>query len=550
MRTIDTSKERQKTIAYGLIIAALPFLLALANPIWLNNTPGDWDVWIYYGYFNHLYQFSDHYIWPGNAYIGTRIPYILPGFLVHRLFGDDLYRYVLNIGIIYNAIVFSYYYVLRRFLSLDAAAAVTVLVATNFFLLRSIGWDYVDRAVTAYAALTFALLTLAGNTRRPWAALVGTGFTATSMIFVHVASVLLFPIFFLFSAFVIQRASTLEHWRQHFLRLLLFCGIGTVLAHFFFGLLTVLLHGGDFFFILKQIGVVKQNMGTWNYPLAVLEARGYWITCHLAVFLAATVVLLARGLGLLKATLTRFEAFWLWTLALGNGTLLFCEYKQYLWLLSRDGMHSTIFIPLSMIGYGVLLFRQKSPFTFGLAAITGLVSVLLLLGIQNGLGLSAFVSIPMPIIGAAEGAVLILSFIWQRRAVTAAALIALATLNSFNSWRFTDDRETRVAHARITRETSGRLPKIFYARNDPQLSPIWSILASFTDRALVPSGEKYPTLPNDLKQGDAVVILSSSESDADATRLNLLRFVRGAQPVDSFRAGDVWVHVFNVTTGP
>lgn len=538
-----------RAVSYGIALASIPWVLAALNPIWLNNTPGDWDVWMYYGYLNHLFQFSEHFIWAANAYIGTRIPYLLPGYIVHQTAGDDLYRYVFNIGMVYSSIIFSYFYALRKYMPLNVAAATTVLIATNLYLLRSIGWDYVDKAVTAYSALTFAFLTLAGSSRRPWLTTIAAGFTATSMIFVHIASALMFPVFFFYSVILVRRAGSARQWWGHFLYLLLFCGVGAAIAQALWGALMVALHGGEFFFFLKQARLVAQNLGAWNAPLPVLVTGGYWITYDLAAFLGSCAALIATRFGLVQHHLSTFEAFWLWTITIVFGGLFLGEITGSLWLLSRDGMHSTLFLPFSMIGFGILLFRQPSPYVFPITFVCCMITVLVLLGFNNGDGLSTYANVPMVVIAGLAGTLLVIAFVINRSGVSIAALLLICIVMAFNKWHFTDDRDVRKAHARIASKTASKLPSIFFDQRDPGITIINGILASFTDRALVTSRTTYPTLRDGMKAGDFAVVLSSHEADVNAARINLLRYVSDAATVDSFRSGPVWAHVFAITAG-
>ncbi len=560
--------ENRKIVAYGVVLLALPFLLVAANPVWLTNTVGDLDVWMYYGYLNHLFQFSSLDIWQENAYIGTRIPYILPAYIVHTLFGDDNYRYIFGICVIYSSIVFSYFYILVKYLPLWKAAAMTVMIALNFYLLRSIGWDYVDRGEAAYEALTFALLTLAGTTKRPWIATIGAGFAAASMVFVHLATGLLFPVFFLYSGFVVRRARSVRDWAAHAGHLLLFGSLGAALAQLVFGSLLVLLHGGDFFFILRQILVVPTNAGGWNEPLPFLLTQGFWITPHLAAFIGAALALIAGRLRPHLAAQTRFESFWLWLITIGYAVLFYGELSHKLFFFSREGLYATMFIPFSMIGFGLLLFRTPTTGLFAVTAAVAAGSVLLRLGIQDGVGLSAYLRIPVPVLGVTAGALLVLAFVCRRRGVTLAVLVMLGLLDGFNGWHFTADGPIRAAHARILRDTGSRLPIFLFDDADPAIGTVWSVVGTFTDRALFTSrtvsalspaalngnavlkplwGKAAPVIT--LQDGDPVVILSSSEDRVDATTPStLFHLVREAKLVDSFRAGDLQAHVFTVTS--
>jgi hypothetical protein len=543
-----TSFFRTRRVAlYGLGVLALPWLLAIVNPLWLNNSPGDWDVWMYYGYFNHLFSFSNYYIWPANAYIGTRITFVLPGYIIHAVFGDQYYKSVFGIAVTYTTIALSYYYVLRKYLPLEIAASVTVLVALDFFLLRSIGWDHVDKGEAAYEALTFACLTWAGTSRRPWIAAMAAGFMAACMLFIHLGTIILFPVFFLYSGYLVRQARTSGEWVRHAGYLALFGGLGAGLAQLVFGSLMIGLHGGAFFFILSQVKVVGPNLhGQWNDPLSRLLVDSHWMTVHIAAFVGASAVLAASYLRFGKVELTRFEKFWLGLIVIGYAFLFFCEADGLLYYFSRDGMHSTIFLPISMIGFGILLFRRPMGGLFALTATVAAASVLLRLGIRHGDGLSAFFVVPVAVLGVAAGGILAAAFVVGRRGSTIAALLLIGLLGCFDGWHFTDDRTVLQAHARIAADVRGRLPTIFYDRQDPQLLTIWGILSSFTDRALPPSRDTYPLLRDGLQPGDAVAVLSSTESDPEAVRKVLLHYVKDIILVDRFLAGDVKAYVFSV----
>lgn len=548
--TVET-RQPNRTVIYTVALIAIPLVIAAINPIWLMNRAGDIDVWMYYGYFRHLYQFADQFVWPANAYIGTRIPYILPGYITHRIAGDALHHYVFNIAILYSTIALSFFYMLRKHLTLDVAAATVALILTNYFLLRSIGWDYVDKCVLAYEALTFAMLAWAPDARRPWVAMVAAGFFAASMLFVHIASAILFPIFLMYSGYVAQNLSTARQWREHVLRLALFGAAGAALAQILWGGLTVALHGGPFFFIMRQVNFVAPNLNVaWNYPTAVLIERGYWIIYHLAACIASLVAIVMVLTGRVRVNFNRFEWFVLWTATLFNGFLLVAEATKFMWLLSRDGVHSTIFIPITMMAYGVLLFRRASPALVFVVILAGVASVATLINIGQGTGLQAYLKVNMPTLAVAQAVVLVAAFLVRRTAVTAVAILIIGVLNAFATWHFQDDTATKQAHDRIAKNiVDSRVPKFFYDKlsGTQYVYPVWSLMGAFTDRTLWPSEEKYPLIEKDLNQGDIIVVASGTESNPNAVREVVMKRVKAADILDSFKSGGIWLHVLNVT---
>lgn len=526
-----------------LFLLIFPFAIYFINPIFTSNPIGDWDVWMYYGYIRHLFQYSHYEIWPANEYIGTRITYFLPGHIVQEIFGADQYKLIFNIGICYSIIILSLYYIVARYTPAWTAFSISILLATDLYFLRSIGWDYVDKGVLAYEMLTLVCLTAAHNRHRRAILIIGAGFFATSMIFVHVASAIVFPVFFVYYAFVVQRAQSYHDWVTHFVQILLFGTIGAVGAQLLFGTLTILLDGGDFFFFITQLGVIQSNISGWNAKLSDLAAHGYWITVPLAAFVGAAISLTSRGF---RINASRFEVFWLWAVLVLYGVMFAGEITGKLWLFSRDGMHSTILAPYSMIAFGIMIYRQPSR---GMTALTLTVfsaALLLRLFMGGGAGLSQYISIPMLVLGLAIGLMLAVSFIMSSVWVSAISIVVIGLLSSFNPAHFADDQDVRIAHAEINQVSNGRLPSIFYSREDPEVLFIWSVLSSFTDRALFTSRETYPTLRDGLSKGDIVVIASSGDVSQEDARAALLKYASASHTVADFEEHGVRFYVFEV----
>ena len=540
-------------LLYGGVIVGLPFLVALINPVWLSNGLLFWDVWFYYGYFTHLYQFTSHPIWPASAYIGTRIPYILPGFIFHRIFGDEIARYIFNLFIVSGTILFSCLYVLRNFMPLSIAATTTAFIALDLFFLRSMGWDYVDKGIIAYECLTLVMLTLAGTRRRSELYLVGAGFMATSMIFTHLGSIILFPIFLFYSTFVMNQTNSASQFWRRFTYVVFFGAIGAIFCQIIYGSLTVFLHGGDFFFLWRQIRVVKSNLQTtqWNAPLPDLLAYGYWITNHLAAFAASSIVLLSVWWRRENQPRTRFELFCLWTASVGYGMLFLGETTRHLFFFSAIGMYASMFIPITFFCFGILIFKNTFPTRrmFIFAILAGIGSLTVRFGIGDGLGLYSKLNIPMVVLGLTAGCLLAATYLIRRRRISIAGIAGLAILNCFVPWPyFSSDIAIRDAHAFIARAIDTRLPTIFFDKNDPHLSEIDAVMGSFTERAIFASQNTYPQTKTGFKSGDAVVVLSSTETSADRVQAALLRSVHEASLVGSNRIGDLWIYIFSVAS--
>ena len=92
-----------------LLILALPWLYLAVNDNWFFAGPG-LDSWRYLGLF-HDYVYLQS-ILPGT-YPGSRLPWIVPGYLIYQVFPPILAHYVLHFGLYYVA-AFSLYAYLSR----------------------------------------------------------------------------------------------------------------------------------------------------------------------------------------------------------------------------------------------------------------------------------------------------------------------------------------------------------------------------------------------------------------------------------------------------
>ncbi len=208
-------------------ILAIPFFITLTNTTWLSNPIGDVDVWLYNGYFKALSAFAaNRSAWGPPEYFETRLPIIVPGAIVYALFSDGVARYVLNLCILHGVIALSFWYVVRTHISRAAATAAAILLITDIFYLRTVGWDYIDNAVLAYQSLTFALLTSLRGQPDPRIRIAGAGFAAMSMLAVNFGSAGMIPIFVIYSLYVVEPLTSLSELPRRLARLAWWGGIG------------------------------------------------------------------------------------------------------------------------------------------------------------------------------------------------------------------------------------------------------------------------------------------------------------------------------------
>src|SRR5215831_3757827 len=132
---VDNVRRRQ----WILLLGALPWIIYLINPAWPFQSLGHMDPWYYFGYFAHFPQYQR--IAP--TYSGERLTWIIPGYLLARVFGHVYGTLLLHI-LSYYVSVFSIRSVLARLSDPRTAFATACLLACHPLFIGANGWDFVE----------------------------------------------------------------------------------------------------------------------------------------------------------------------------------------------------------------------------------------------------------------------------------------------------------------------------------------------------------------------------------------------------------------------
>ncbi len=141
--------------------AALVFLLL--EPYSNFGPTGYLDPWFYTGYFTHFSYLLRH---DGVTYYVSRLPWILPGWLVFRLAPPAAATVLLNALIVAAAVTALFLIVQRRY-DTWAAALACVALATNPYFVSAVSWDYPDGPAIAYALCALACFLRPSSGRIP-----------------------------------------------------------------------------------------------------------------------------------------------------------------------------------------------------------------------------------------------------------------------------------------------------------------------------------------------------------------------------------------------
>jgi hypothetical protein len=197
--TTFTFRKIVQRLDFGVLaIFVLPFFVSLINIRWSFNQPSAIDPWIYHAYFMRLRDFLQAF---PLAYYGTRLPWIIPGYLSYHLFPPLIANYVLDLGCYYLT-VFSIYAILRRTVSNRAGLMTAILLGSHWFFLLAVGWDYVDGIGITYCSLVMLALTGAttSHNKNIWLFLSGVFYAC--LIYVNTTWLGLTPVFVVYYWFM------------------------------------------------------------------------------------------------------------------------------------------------------------------------------------------------------------------------------------------------------------------------------------------------------------------------------------------------------------
>src|SRR5579859_5917153 len=138
------------------------FLLWLAfsaGLLWLGpftnySAPGFLDTWIYTGYFTNFHYLVNRF---GLLYYPSRLPYVLFGVLMYKIFSPLAANYLINVAIL-SADAFALHAILSRHIGRWIAVVTTVAFTCNPYLISTLCWDYPDGPAIAFLLLGFWML--------------------------------------------------------------------------------------------------------------------------------------------------------------------------------------------------------------------------------------------------------------------------------------------------------------------------------------------------------------------------------------------------------
>ncbi len=493
--------------ASTITIALVPALYLAINPSFGQNQAGDIDTWFYFGLAKSFWhQWGPDF---NNDYYETRLPYIIPAAIIFSVPSERIASLILSY-LIYCTCAFSFLYVLSRHVSKPTALLATLLLASDIFFMRTVGWQYVDSGVLAYGSLTFAALTAASATSHRYIFVCLSGFCYASMVITHLGSAPLGLAVVGYGIYVFDIRR--KHWSD--VIVLVFCAaIGAISSQVFYGLLNAYLYHTTFFFENQQIAAAKLAQADPNYfkPLSSLLTTAWWLTLHIAVWLAAGILIIAKLTKL--CTPTRFQSYCTWAVFSTYSILFFLDFFKVSLFLQRDGLYASFYLFLSYLFIGSILPNTIRTFTALIVASLFLVSLFL----RFTLGAELATQLPATsawAVGITLGLLLAAARLLKNRISMTFSVLVAAMLVLPICWPFRYEPAIYAARDAVEKAVGDRLPQFAFSESDSIYEPvITGLIGSFTPRAWWIRCSDFPDCLR-LTIGQRTVIVISSNFDS------------------------------------
>jgi hypothetical protein len=323
--------DPQYRLSHLLTLLVIPFIELAANPAAFIN-PGanvSIDAWVNTGLFlslpSHVHRF-------GSMYYATRLTWLLPGFVAHRVLPPLVANYALHFLLFY-CVVWVTYRLLSSGADRHVAMLGTLLVAWSPAILAAVGSDYVDGAGIAFLMTTLWCVERAANSRRDVAWSAAAGCAVACLLITNLALVVLLPAC---GMFLVLRAGPPQ--ARGVLRALAAAVAGTAFTLVAFAVINRSL-GGRWLFLDPSVRFAVLMSAAAN-PWRGLDfhlSRAVWLAVPACASIGAIISLIARPAGhqpfasAVQATLLTAVATWVGLdAAMHSAFLQFPYYVSYL----------------------------------------------------------------------------------------------------------------------------------------------------------------------------------------------------------------------------
>jgi hypothetical protein len=291
-----TPRSRPRLTYYAAAILLLPLVALwrhddpLFSPLWQS------DPWFYLGYFRDLVNFTRD-LFPG-FYYGSRLSWILPGWVAHRILPPLFANAVLHLGV-HTVATVSLFWILRSTAGVRAAFLTAILFSTHPWFWCATGWDHVTGAAIAYLLLGMACLAAAAEMpSRGWLPTLA-GMSLTGAVIAHLFLAAFVPLVLLYYAGMVwARRAPLK---PTFIRAALWLAAGFLVLTVPLCAINGFLIDGNFWFWSPSFRTASFVMHSYIWPESIWREHRLvpWLWLPIASA-AVAVVSFCRWRGVVK----------------------------------------------------------------------------------------------------------------------------------------------------------------------------------------------------------------------------------------------------------
>ena len=269
-----TERLRRRIDPACFVIFLVPFVVLFRDRNPALTAVGTIDPWVYYGFFRNLVNFKR--ILFRNTYYGSRLTWILPGFVVNQCLPPLAANYVLHLGVHCTAMC-ALYFTLKLITNRGTALLATMAFGFYPYLWHATGWDYVDGIGIAYYLLcTFFLTAACFSNRLVPLKLTLAGAAFAGLVFSNIVWVIFTPFFGAYYLFcdksqrrLPSKLGTLVMWTAlgAFIVTIVLCGIHYLVA-------------GSLWFYAPSLNYAIGNVGKpnrWKYASYAWAKNAPWL---------------------------------------------------------------------------------------------------------------------------------------------------------------------------------------------------------------------------------------------------------------------------------
>jgi hypothetical protein len=522
----DADKTRDRPLFYAIALLLLPVLVLwrhddpLYTPLWQS------DPWFYLGYFHNLVNFKRD-LFPG-FYYGSRLSWILPGYVIHRLLSPVAANAILHLGV-HSIAVLALFSTLRRTIGLRSAYLTAMIFALHPWFWAATGWDHVNGGVLAYYLLAMALLTrAAAGPDRKWP-LIAAGMAIAGAVHAHLFVTALMPLL------AVHYLALVWAWRsspvrRSLQRLCLWAGIGFVVFTAPICAINGLLVDGNPWFWTPSLHTAQAV--TANY----IWSESLWFEHRLAPYLWMIAAALTAAILLLpfqwkQATRVKKVAALLFSaqLLIGGALMIYLQSRGI--TLLGHYYYACYLFPFVFPVLGVSFFPAVKNLSQRAWALTCSIATLVfgLAWVEPAANPVLVRLIPEWCAFLVAGCILLTALVLRARASGAwLALAGLAILTSLTyngSYRWVDIHGTRQEYVRIMdarrhieEERSNRPIRFWYDKSEPAFFEYYALNAGYLAE-FARIGESFPKeCQGTVELGSLVVVTSAKEHTPEAAK--------------------------------